>query len=122
MRLLLNENVSRTVIRALRQRGHDVLSAKESLRGQSDQAILARALAEERLVVTHDKDFGELAFRSRLPAQCGVLLFRLAGASPDADNARLMEVIESRDDWAGHFSVVTETQIRVRPLPPRLAP
>jgi predicted nuclease of predicted toxin-antitoxin system len=119
MRLLLNENVSRTVIRGLRQRGHDILSVKESLRGQSDEAILARALAEQRLVVTHDKDFGELAFRSRLPAECGVLLFRLAGTSPDADNARLMEVIESRDDWAGHFSVVTEAQVRMRPLPPR---
>ena len=120
MRLLLNENISRTVIRALRERGHDVLSAKESLRGQSDQAILARASAEQRLVVTHDKDFGELAFRSRLPAECGVVLFRLAGNCPDADNARLMQAIESRDDWAGHFSVVTETQVRVRALPPPL--
>lgn len=79
MRLLVNENISRTVVADLRQSGHDVLSAKESLRGQSDQSLLARAVEESRVLVTQDKDFGELAWRSRLPATCGVLLFRLGG-------------------------------------------
>ena len=74
MRFLANENVTATVIRELRQRGHDVLSAKESMRSHKDEVILARAQAEERIVVTHDKDFGELAFRSQLPASCGVIL------------------------------------------------
>ena len=82
MRLLANENVSATVIQSLRQRGHDVLSAKESMRGESDSAVLLRARQEGRLVVTHDKDFGELAFRNCLPAECGILLFRLGGAEP----------------------------------------
>ena len=79
MRFLMNENVSGTVIRTLRRGGHDVLSAKESMRGESDPAILEPARREGRLLVTHDKDFGELAFRSRLPAECGVVLFRLGG-------------------------------------------
>jgi len=118
MRLLANENVSATVIQALRQRGHDVLSAKESMRGESDPAVLLRARQEGRLVVTHDKDFGELAFRKGLPAECGILLFRLGGADPDSDNRRMLEVIQGREDWAGHFAVVTDDQIRIRPLPP----
>jgi predicted nuclease of predicted toxin-antitoxin system len=118
MRLLANENVSATVIRVLRQRGHDVLSAKESMRGESDPAVLLRARQEGRLVVTHDKDFGELAFRNQLPAECGILLFRLGGADPDSDNRRMLEVIQGRQDWAGHFAVVTDNQIRIRPLPP----
>ena len=63
MRFLVNENVTGTVIQELRQRGHDVLSVKESMRSEADDAILARAQTEERIVVTHDKDFGELAFR-----------------------------------------------------------
>ena len=79
MRFLANENVTATVIRELRQRGHDVLSAKESMRSERDDVILARAQAEQRIVVTHDKDFGELAFWSLLPASCGVILLRLAG-------------------------------------------
>jgi predicted nuclease of predicted toxin-antitoxin system len=117
MRLVANENVSGTVIRELRQRGHDVLSVKESMRSEQDDVILARAQAEQRIIVTHDKDFGELAFRSQLPASCGVILFRLTGSDPDMDNQRLLETLESRTDWAGHFSVVTDNRIRMRALP-----
>jgi predicted nuclease of predicted toxin-antitoxin system len=117
MRFLVDENVARTVIDELRQRGHDVLSVKEAMRSESDDAILTRAQAEDRIVVTHDKDFGELAFRSQLPATCGVILVRLAGADPALDNARMLEALESRTDWAGHFSVISEDRIRVRRFP-----
>jgi predicted nuclease of predicted toxin-antitoxin system len=116
MQILAHENVTATVIRELRQRGHDVLSVKESMRAESDHAILARAQAEKRLVVTHDKDFGELAFRFGLPAPCGVVLFRLSGADPASDNQRILDVLESRRDWPGQFSVVTDDRIRMRPL------
>ncbi len=115
--MIVNENITRTVIYELRQRGHDVLSVKESMRGEGDDVILARAEAEQRLVVTHDKDFGELAFRFRLPATCGIVLFRLSGSEPDADNQRILDVLEGRTDWASHFSVVTDDRIRMRPLP-----
>ena len=77
MRMIVKENVTRTVIDELRQRGHDVISVKESMRGEGDNVILARAEVEQRFVVTHDKDFGELAFRFRLPATCGIVLLRL---------------------------------------------
>lgn len=117
MRLIANENISSTVVRILRERGHDVLAVKESMRGESDLAILARAQVETRLVVTQDKDFGELAFRYGLPAACGIILFRLSGANPEADNRRMVEVIESRPDWSGLFVVVTDIRIRIRPLP-----
>lgn len=117
MRFLVNENVAGTVIAELRNRGHDVLSAKECMRSEQDDVILTRAQAEQRIVVTHDKDFGELAFRSQLPAACGVILFRLSGVVPEMDNQRILEAIESRTDWAGHFSVVTDDRIKMRPLP-----
>src|SRR6516164_1365808 len=77
LRFLVNENVSATVIQELRHGGHDLLSVKESMRSERDEVILSRAQAEQRTVVTHDKDFGELAFRSRLPATCGIILLRL---------------------------------------------
>ena len=117
MRFLMNENVPGSVISALRERGHDVLSAKESLRGERDETLLVRAQAEKRLLVTQDKDFGELAFRARLPALCGIVLFRLSGADPDEDNRRILAALESDAEWTGHFDVVTPTRIRLRPLP-----
>lgn len=118
MKFMMNENVSGTVIRTLRQRGHDVCSVKESLRGASDEEVLQRTRAEQRVLVTHDKGFGELAFRFGLPASCGIILLRVAGASPDEDNERILEVLEARQDWAGHFAVITDDRIRMRPLPP----
>lgn len=117
MRIVANENVAGTVIRELRRRGHDVLSVKESMRSEADEAVMTRAKDEKRLLVTHDKDFGELAFRWGLPADSGVILLRLTGANPDQDNRRAIYVIESRADWAGYFAVVTHDRVRLRPLP-----
>lgn len=117
VRILADENFPSPIIRALRDKGHDVASVKEMMRGASDREVLARAQAEERLVVTFDKDFGELAFRSRLPATSGVILFRLSGPSPEVDNARALAALESGLDWSGNFAVVTDDRIRLRPLP-----
>jgi predicted nuclease of predicted toxin-antitoxin system len=117
MRFLANENVPAAVVAALRQRAHDVMSVKDGMRGASDREILTRAQAEGRIVVTCDRDFGELAFRFGLPAACGVVLLRLSGSSPLADNTRALAALESRTDWAGHFAVVTADRIRMRPLP-----
>ena len=116
MRILANENFPGPVVRALRERGHDVSWVKENKPGAEDVLVLERARAELRLLVTLDLDFGELAFRARLPAPCGILLFRLGGSTAEVDNARALAAIESREDWAGHFAVVEDDRIRVRPL------
>jgi predicted nuclease of predicted toxin-antitoxin system len=87
------------------------------MRSAPDHTVLKRASEEARLVITHDKDFGVLAFRWGLPAASGVVLFRLSGDSPDADNERILSILEQRTDWAGRFCVVTDDRIRVRQLP-----
>ena len=63
------------------------------MRGETDDAILARAQSEHRILISQDKDFGELAYRSGLPADCGVILFRLQSQSPEADQLRMIEVL-----------------------------
>jgi predicted nuclease of predicted toxin-antitoxin system len=117
MRVIADENITRSVIQGLRDRVYDVLSVKESMRGIDDPAILQRAEAEQRLVITQDKDFGELTFKHRFPATCDIVLFRLSAAGPADDNQRMLDVMQSRSDWAGHFSVVTDDRIRMRSLP-----
>ncbi len=105
------------MIRLLRELRHDVLSVKEALRGEHDAVVLAQARLQGRLVLTFDKDFGALAFHARLPAECGVVLFRLKSSEPDTLARKAVEVLESRSDCPGHFSVVTEKRVRQRPLP-----
>src|SRR5687768_4950620 len=117
MRFLANENVPGPVVAALRERGLDVFWIKESMPGAEDPAVLARAQTEQRIVVTIDKDFGELAFRSLLPAQCGVVLIRLDWKDPDGDNRVVVTALTSREDWAGHFAVIERDRVRIRPLP-----
>jgi predicted nuclease of predicted toxin-antitoxin system len=117
MRFLTDENIARSILVRLRDAGHDVLSVTESMTGLADRDILARAMAEARIVVTFDKDFGELAFRSHLSATCGVILFRITQRGRDQDIQRVLDTLQSRQDWSGAFWTVTDNRIRRRPLP-----
>ena len=116
MRLLADENCPRTLIRVLREAGHDVAWIHEDSPGLTDPGVLARAMRERRVVATFDKGFGGLAFQSRLPASCGVLLFRLRGMNATALAERAVEALESRSSWMGVFATVTDTEVRVRHL------
>jgi hypothetical protein len=75
-------------------------------------------MAEQRLLITFDKDFGELVFRRGSAASCGVVLFRLRGLSPTAIAVRVADALETRSDWVGCFSVVDASRIRMVPLKP----
>ena len=122
MRFLANENVPGPVVRALRELGRDVLWAKEDLAGETDRVVLARAQTDQRVTVTCDTDFGELAFRSGLPATFGVVLLRIQWSDPATDNAIAVSALTSRDDWTGVFAVVERDRMRIRPLPNRPPP
>jgi predicted nuclease of predicted toxin-antitoxin system len=79
--LLANENIPRMLVSQLRQRGHDVRWVWEEQRGISDPQVLAEAMEQVRILLTADKDFGELVFRQGKQASCGVILIRLASRS-----------------------------------------
>lgn len=117
MRILANENFPGDAVTALRQRGHDVIWVRTDAPGTSDVEILARAQRDDRIVVTFDKDFGELAFRSGLPASSGIILFRISTPSSAYVARAAVAALESRNDWAGHFAVIEERRIRMTPLP-----
>jgi predicted nuclease of predicted toxin-antitoxin system len=86
MLILANENIAGETVESLRCLGHDVAwMATTGTVGATDQEVLQRAVKEGRLVMTFDKDFGELAFREGLPAT-GVILLRVRAKRPvDAD-------------------------------------
>lgn len=82
MRFMADENFPRHAVAALRESGFDVAWITEVASGASDDDVLASSAAEGRVLLTFDKDFGELAFRRRLPATCGVVLFRIRSQNP----------------------------------------
>jgi len=116
MRFLANENFPGAAVRALEGAGHDIVWVRTAAPGMSDPDVLAWAAREERILLTFDKDFGELARTSALPAKCGVVLLRMPMPRPGEVVRRLADLVTSRDDWAGHFSVIEPGRVRMRPL------
>jgi predicted nuclease of predicted toxin-antitoxin system len=117
MRLCANENIPEDCVLRLRQSGHDVVWIRDAAPGRPDVEVLNCARAEGRLLITFDKDFGELVFRQGTKASHGIILFRISQPSPAAVAERVAAVLAARSDWTGHFSVVDDSTIRMRRLP-----
>ncbi len=117
MRILCDENVPFTLVRQLRHFGWDVQWMAEDAPGTEDVEVCQRASTQRRVLVTMDLDFGQLAYSGRAGSMPGVVLCRLRASDP----VRLAEIVSSqlasRSDWAGHFSVIDDAGIRMRPMP-----
>ena len=116
MKLLVDENVHGDLVLWFRSIGVDVRYAAETSAGESDQKLLEAAHAEQRVIVTDDKDFGELVFHRKLAAH-GVLLMRLTDPSIEARLDRLRSAwpaIHPRLEYS--FVVLGDKKIRIRPL------
>lgn len=117
MRFLANENFPLDAVEALRRSGRDVGWVKTDAPGSADRQVLERAVAEDRVLLTFDKDFAELGFHARVPAPCGTVLFRIPQNSSSQVAAAVSRAIALRDDWPGHFAVVETHRIRIRTIP-----
>lgn len=119
MRFLADMGVSLRVTEHLRGGGHDVVHLRdENLQRLPDDEIFAKAIAENRVILTFDLDFGEIAARCT-DSWTSVVVFRLANAtSPhvierlDATLPRLGDALDK-----GAVVVVEESRVRIRRLP-----
>lgn len=117
MRLLANEDLPGAVVNALRAAGHDLAWIRTEAPGSRDEDVLARARSEARVLVTFDKDFGELVYRRGARASHGVILFRTPLLRPGELAGLVVRTIGARTDWKGQFSVVEPGRVRMRSLP-----
>ena len=118
MRLVPDENWPLPSIRRLRQSGHDVLAILEEARGAHDSCILSLSTREDRVLLTFDRDFGELVFRQGQPAPAGVVYFRLDPVTPEEPADLLLTILAGgMVILSGKFTVVDRRHIRQRPLP-----
>jgi predicted nuclease of predicted toxin-antitoxin system len=115
VRLLIDENVSPIIGQALRAAGHDVIAAADVCPGAPDDDVVALASGEGHIVVSEDKDFGNLAFQQGLRPP-GLVLVRLPDRLPTEKAVRLVDVL--KDENADDCILVAEPRrIRRRPLP-----
>ncbi len=116
MRVLADENFPRPALEVLRKVGWDVFSIAEECPGASDEDVAALCAEQGRILLTFDKDFGELIFRRGLPAGSGVVLFRVTPDYPEETADLAFALVASQPDLRGSFCVVTRDRIRVRPF------
>ena len=114
MNILADECIDQEIVHGLREAGHDVFYIAEAAPGLSDEEILAMANQNRSLLVTSDKDFGELVFRQQLLA-AGVLLLRLAGLSRERKTAIVVSCLQEHgSELIDAFTVLTPGILRIR--------
>ena len=97
----------------LRDAGHDVLSVSEIYPTASDSDLITLALQERRVLITEDKDFGELIFVRRMPHPCIVRLVEMP-VSDKLDAMRTLVENHSQSMHEGTLIVATPNRVRIR--------
>jgi predicted nuclease of predicted toxin-antitoxin system len=118
MQLLANENFPLVSVQLLRQANYDVASITEDSPGIEDPEVLARAVDEQRIILTFDRDYGELIYRFRLPPPKAVIYLRFRPHTPEEPAAILLNLFQTEElQIEGWFTIVERDRIRQRLLP-----
>lgn len=114
MRFLANENFPDPSIRILRDQGYEVKSIRTDAPSISDHQVIAMAQDEERIMLTFDKDYGELIFKDGIGSPPAVLFLRYRGRDPKAAAALIQDALTAGTVLEGRFTVIEEDGIRQR--------
>ena len=111
---MADENVDKEIVDRLRAEGHDVLFIAEDNPGIDDQTVLDRSLQTGAVLLTADKDFGDLVFRLRL-LHSRVLLVRLAGVRPDMKAGLVAATFDRHgEELRAGFAMLSKLSLRFR--------
>ena len=116
MKFLLDANVGSTIAQALLAAGHDVVRAALAFPDASDDAILATAVAEDRILITGDRDFGRLVFQHGAEQPPAIIYIRFEPEEVAEVVPRLMPLLDD-PELKGHLTVVGHENTRRRPFP-----
>ena len=118
MDFVIDESVDAAITSALRNAGFEVWSVTEEEASITDDLVFQRAIEKNAILITADKDFGDIVFRRKLVNR-GVILLRLAGLTAEEKCSLTIQALERhRSQLESAFTVVTAQQVRVRPLLP----
>lgn len=117
MRFLADENLPLPSIRLLREAGLDIEAIAEFAAGAADAHVLTHAKKQGQVLVTFDRDFGELIYHRGAPVPVGVVYLRIVATSPEDAGHVLLDLLGVEGvGLAGRFTVVERERIRQRPL------
>jgi predicted nuclease of predicted toxin-antitoxin system len=112
MRFLVDECTGPAVAAWLQAQGHEIFSVYDSARGMDDNDIVQKALEENWILVTNDKDFGDQIYREH-KSHHGVILLRLDDEGAKVKISVLEKLLHSYTDrLPEQFVVVTEEKVR----------
>lgn len=115
MNFLANENFPLTSIKILRNAGYDVASIIEETPGAKDIDVIRRANLENRIILTFDRDYGELIYRYNYSVPGGLVYFRFDPSTPEAPAKVLTAILQKEDlSLIGKFTVIDKNKIRQR--------
>lgn len=116
MRLVADENCDFSVVIDLRLAGYDVVSIAEKMPGADDDAVIDFARSERRLLVTEDKDFGQLVFAAA-KQNSGVVLIRYPASARSPLTAALLKFLsDSGESLYNRFAVLEPGRVRITQL------
>ena len=114
MLLLVDESAGKKLALLLISAGHDVVFVGDVMPSVSDEEVLVKAASESRILISDDKDFGELVVRQRKPAT-GVILLRTLSTNPKIRANAVAKILNDMDA-KGKLNIVKEGRVRVRNL------
>jgi len=114
MIFVADESVDQPIVARLRADGHLVEAVSELSPGITDDEVLSRATDQGAVLMTADKDFGELIYRQGR-ASTGVVLLRLFGLAAGTKADIVCRVVQAHAaELSGAFSVIEHGQVRIR--------
>jgi|PlaIllAssembly_1097288.scaffolds.fasta_scaffold100984_2 predicted nuclease of predicted toxin-antitoxin system len=114
MKFVADESIDFPIVERLRNEGHLVWAVVEMDSGISDDLVLDHANRQNAVLLTADKDFGELVFRLKR-LSLGVVLVRLAGLPAQRKAEIVAQVVAEKEGELKHaFSVITANTLRIR--------
>jgi len=115
MKFLANENVPLKSVNYLLSKGFDIKAISIFSPGITDREVMEIAIAEQRTIITFDRDYGELIFKNDYRPGAGVILLRLDEFQPETAG-QLVEMLFSNNEFnpEGALSVIDSHGIRQR--------
>lgn len=118
MQFLANENFPMFSVNKLRDTGYSVIAISQLMPGAKDERVLEYANSNSQIILTFDRDYGELIYKQGLPLPEGIIYLRFIPLTPEEPADLILTLLANQHIYLqGRFTIVRRNNVRQRPLP-----